>query len=116
VKTKKELITLVKNIDIHGTDESFYRFACTYLFGLKRRGAANANEFYQILRLGERNQEAVSKHFGVSGKHNNENIRRWCSMICRYKGSYFADLTLDELRRLFGYCAHEAKIKKMLNS
>lgn len=116
MKTKKELITLVKNIDIHSTDESFYRFACNYLFGLKRRGATNATEFYQVLRLGERNQEAVSKHFGVSGKHNNENIERWCSMICRYKGSYFADLTLDELRRLFGYCAYEAKIKKMLNS
>lgn len=116
MKTKKELITLVKNIDIHSTDESFYRFACTYLFGIKRRGTANANEFYDMIRFGESNPRAVRKHSGVSGKNSDENIKRWCSMICRYKGSYFADLTLDELRRLFGYCAYEAKIKKMLNS
>ena len=112
MKTKKEIIRIVRAINIKSSDESFYRFACTYLFGMKKRGITDTSEFYEMLSYGEKNPRAVKKHFGISGNNSDDLIKSWCGLMLRYRKSFFADLTIDELRQLFGYCAYEAKIKK----
>ena len=114
MKTKKELISIVKSIEIQSIDESFYRFGCNYLFGMKKRGITGTAEFFELLKYSENRPYTVHRHFGVSGKNNDDNIKRWCSLMLRMRNSYFAGLGIDELRQLFGYCSYEAKVKKDL--
>ena len=115
LRTKKEIIIIAKNLNISGEDESFYRFGCNYLFGMKRRGVTDKAEFFNMLRFGEEKPWTVRQFFGVSGKHSDEAIKRWCSLMIRQSSTSFSTLDIDDLRQLFGYCAYEAKIRNNAN-
>ncbi|MBO5266017.1 MAG: hypothetical protein IJZ65_04905 [Ruminiclostridium sp.] len=114
MKTKKELISIAKNIEMRENYDSLFKYACTYLFGMKKRGITETSEFFEMLRYSEERPRNVKKHFGISGKGNDDLIKNWCGLMLRYRNSFFAGLSIDELRQLFGYCSYEAKIKKEL--
>lgn len=114
MKTKKELICIAKNIEMRENYDSLFKYACTYLFGMKKRGITETSEFFEMLRYGEERPRNVKKNFGISGKGNDDLIKNWCGLMLRYRNSFFAGLSIDELRQLFGYCSYEAKIKKEL--
>ncbi len=112
MKTKKEIIEIVKNTPISADDEPFYRFACTYLFGMKRRDVIKTEEFFKLISFAESKPYVVRKQFGIAGKNKDEALKNWCGIITRHKK---INLDIDDLRQLFGYCAYEAKIKRELN-
>ena len=115
MRTKQEIIRLAKSLSINEKDESFYRFGCNYLFGMKRRGVTDKTEFFNMLRYGEEKPWTVRQFFGISGKNSDEAIKRWCGLMIRQSSANFSSLDIDDLRQLFGYCAYEAKIRNNAN-
>lgn len=106
--SKKELLDLMNSMDIAGENEKFYRFAHNYLFGMKRRGTSDTAEFFEAVKYCGDNARTknVQRNMGISGKET-ASIGRWCRYILKHKE--LRKLSAEELRYLFGCCAHAAK-------
>lgn len=121
MKTKKELLDLVDHMDTSSTYEKFYRFAYTYLFGMKRRGVQGTDEFFEVIRFcwdnmkdnaANSKKKNIQRHMGVTGK-DTTSIKNWCKYILQKQDLNVLDA--EELRYVFGCCAHAAKAKGMIN-
>lgn len=117
MKAKKELLDLVDHMDTSSKYEKFYCFAYTYLFGMKRRGVQGTDEFFEVIRYCWDNvknnatnikKENIKRHMGISGK-DTASIGNWCKYILQKHD--LTDLDAEELRYVFGCCAHAAKAK-----
>ncbi len=107
---KSELLSIAESMSPLKDDEKFYRFAQTYIFGMKNRKSTCSDEFFEVVKYcSEHSSDSnVNYIMKLGGKHGANRIKIWCKLICENKE--LRTLELDELNYVMGCCARVAKI------
>ncbi len=113
MKSKAELIEISGVFDTSAEYCSFYEFAVNYLFNLKEKKITDTDRFFETIKtLGDNSGiRANFAAFGKQSRNAKEVIKPWCTKMLEHRKD-LADLSVDELHYVMGYCARRAKFVK----